>query len=218
MAKNYYLILGVHPNADLGRIKKAYRQRAKQHHPDVAEKDQSSDKFIEVQEAYRVLSDAKRRRQYDRETNAGGKTGPAESRYPYRRAYAPVDRNRRASASVFRARPFDRREVFLQLLISRRQAQTGADIEVSLPIQTRCRQCLGTGRQWLFLCPGCSGQGTVQRHHEFILQLPPRIAHGTEARLSLADAGLPGLFLRLRILLHAGDVPDPWEQNGPNFG
>lgn len=68
MSKDYYEVLGVSKNASADEIKKAYRKKAHQHHPD---KGGDSDKFKEVNEAYQVLGDPQKRSQYDRFGSAG---------------------------------------------------------------------------------------------------------------------------------------------------
>src|SRR5687768_1822208 len=65
--KNYYEILGIKKDAKPDEIKKAYRKLARKYHPDVNPNDKASeDKFKEVQEAYDVLSDEKKRKVFDR--------------------------------------------------------------------------------------------------------------------------------------------------------
>ena len=68
MGKNYYLILGVTADANGDDIKSAFRRRARELHPDTAGGE--SGPFLELQEAYGVLSDPQRRRHYDREVHA----------------------------------------------------------------------------------------------------------------------------------------------------
>ena len=64
--RDYYEVLGVDKNADEAALKKAFRQLAKKYHPDMNPGDKDAEqKFKEIQEAYAVLSDAEKRRQYD---------------------------------------------------------------------------------------------------------------------------------------------------------
>ncbi|MBO4785218.1 MAG: DnaJ domain-containing protein, partial [Lachnospiraceae bacterium] len=64
--RDYYEVLGVDKNADEAEIKKAYRALAKKYHPDMNPDDPNAEaKFKEASEAYAVLSDADKRRQYD---------------------------------------------------------------------------------------------------------------------------------------------------------
>ena len=64
--KDYYKILGVDKNANDSEIKKQYRKLAKKYHPDVNQNDEvASNKFKEINEAYEVLSDKEKRKQYD---------------------------------------------------------------------------------------------------------------------------------------------------------
>ncbi|MDE7067388.1 MAG: DnaJ domain-containing protein, partial [Schaedlerella arabinosiphila] len=80
--RDYYEVLGVGKDADDGAIKKAYRVLAKKYHPDMNPGDAEAEKkFKEASEAYAVLSDPEKRRQYDQfghaafEGGAGGAGG-----------------------------------------------------------------------------------------------------------------------------------------------
>ena len=67
--KDYYKILGVSKDASEEEVKKAYRKMAHQHHPDKKTGDEA--KFKEINEAYEVLSDPKKRQAYDQFGHAG---------------------------------------------------------------------------------------------------------------------------------------------------
>src|ERR671918_813218 len=77
MAKrDYYEVLGVERGASVGEIKKAFRRLARELHPDVNAHDpEAEEKFKEAAEAYEVLSDADRRRTYDRFGREGLRSG-----------------------------------------------------------------------------------------------------------------------------------------------
>ncbi|MHB8232940.1 MAG: DnaJ C-terminal domain-containing protein [bacterium] len=87
--KDYYKILGVNKSASADEIKKAYRKLARKHHPDVNPNDKTAEsKFKELQEAYDILKDEKKRKEYDELgtnyfnfKNAGG--GPSQGEYHY---------------------------------------------------------------------------------------------------------------------------------------
>ena len=81
---DYYSLLGVKKSASKDDIKKAYRKLAHKHHPD--KKDGNEDKFKEVNEAYQILSDDKKRAQYDQFGSAafsGGAGGPGAGGFDF---------------------------------------------------------------------------------------------------------------------------------------
>jgi DnaJ-class molecular chaperone len=69
--RDYYDILGLSRNADENAIKQAYRKLAREWHPDVNKADNAAERFSEIQEAYDVLSDPEKRKQYDRFGHVG---------------------------------------------------------------------------------------------------------------------------------------------------
>src|SRR6185295_16294706 len=81
-SKDYYAVLGVTPESDSAEIKKAYRSLVQKYHPDrIHEKEEitnASERMIEINEAFAVLADTKRRAQFDRE-KSGIKTPPPPS-------------------------------------------------------------------------------------------------------------------------------------------
>src|SRR5690348_16386812 len=74
--RDYYQVLGVERSASDAEIKKAFRQLARELHPDVNDHDpEAEEKFKEAAEAYEVLTDAERRRTYDRFGHEGLRSG-----------------------------------------------------------------------------------------------------------------------------------------------
>ena len=79
--RDYYEVLGVDKNASADEIKSAFRKLAKKYHPDVSKEENAAEKFKEAQEAYAVLSDPEKRKQYDQfghsafNNNGGGFSG-----------------------------------------------------------------------------------------------------------------------------------------------
>ena len=70
--RDYYEVLGVDKNASADEIKKAYRKKAKQYHPDLNPGDKEAEaKFKEANEAYEVLSDEQKKARYDQYGHAG---------------------------------------------------------------------------------------------------------------------------------------------------
>src|SRR3989442_14844294 len=69
--RDYYEVLGVSRSADEEEIKKAFRRLAKQYHPDANKEQGAEARFIEVNEAYEILSDPQKRAAYDRYGHAG---------------------------------------------------------------------------------------------------------------------------------------------------
>ncbi|MGC8669507.1 MAG: J domain-containing protein [Chthonomonadales bacterium] len=78
---DHYRTLGVAPDATLAEIKKRYRALARQFHPDVAHTKEAEERFREINEAYRILSDAQRRQLYDAELKLAEMRRRATSRH-----------------------------------------------------------------------------------------------------------------------------------------
>ncbi|KAB2854888.1 MAG: DnaJ domain-containing protein, partial [Anaerolineae bacterium] len=71
MPRDYYEILGITRSASTDDLKKAFRNLARQYHPDVNKSPDAEEKFKEINEAYQVLSDPDKRAAYDRFGHAG---------------------------------------------------------------------------------------------------------------------------------------------------
>jgi DnaJ-class molecular chaperone len=65
MVANHYIALGVSRDADLTKIKRAYRLIVKKCHPDVTQTAEDAERFLEIREAYETLADEEKRQKYD---------------------------------------------------------------------------------------------------------------------------------------------------------
>ena len=65
MSEDLYAILGIEKNASEDEIKKAYRKLAKKYHPDVNKTKEAEEKYKQINDAYSILSDPKKRQNYD---------------------------------------------------------------------------------------------------------------------------------------------------------
>ena len=174
MARNpdYYKVLDVDRKATPEEIKKAYRKLARRYHPDTNKEPGAEDRFKEVSEAYDVLSDAEKRKRYDR----GGVLGGAN---PFGGAGGGADQPGGDFGSfsdilsgIFnagggrgtRTKPAAERGRDLETAVSLSFAQAieGAQVPVSVATHSACPTCRGTGAEpgtQPVVCPVCNGRG-----------------------------------------------------------
>lgn len=153
MAKDYYNILGVSRNASDDDIKKAFRTLAHKYHPDKKGGDEK--KFKEVSEAYSVLSDKKRRAQYDQfgQTYAGG--GPGGFDFSNFSGFQGFE-------GFGDGVEFDLGDIFGEFFGGGRRTRRGRDISIDIEVLFR-DAVFGTERRVLMsklsLCDVCGGSG-----------------------------------------------------------
>ncbi len=190
MAKqDYYEVLGVSRDAEEADIRKAYRSKAKELHPDrnPGNRKKAEEDFKRVAEAYEVLSDPQKRAQYDRYGHAGpdqgftfGDTDFHRAREAYRefgfggfddlfdmffRQGAP-----RGASRTSRARRGESIEYKLRITLE--DAAHGTKMTLTVPRLVPCPVCSGTGMEpgsTKKTCPSCGGSGQIQHRQQSLL-------------------------------------------------
>ncbi len=178
--KNYYRILGVPQDESPAGIRSAYRGIIKTCHPDVAGP-QGTSRFREVSEAYEVLSDPERKREYD--SSLGLHSGG--SREQSSQAYSNL-LSRGRSAAEF------------EVLLSREEARRGTRFTIRVPLRTLCRACGGSGGTLIYPCRTCEGNGAFVSSGDFLLELPPIPIAGAVYEMALRR-GEAAVLVRLHV-------------------
>lgn len=175
--RDYYEVLGVDKNADDAALKKAYRALAKKYHPDMNPGDKEAEKkFKEASEAYAVLSDPEKRRQYDQfghaafDGGAGGAGGfggfdfnGADFGDIFGDIFGDLFGGRRGSAGA-RSGPMKGANLRTSVRITFEEAVFGTEKEIELTVKEECKTCHGTGAKPGIspeTCPKCGGKGQV---------------------------------------------------------
>lgn len=176
--RDYYEVLGVDRSADSREIRRAYRQLARQYHPDVNKSADAEEKFKEVNEAYEVLNDADRRAAYDRFGHAafqGGGQSPGDpfgfgGQSPFgdifESFFGGFTRQSR-QRSVPRGA-----DVRTSLDLTFEEAVFGVEKELTFTRFEPCESCNGTRMKdgaEPTRCTNCNGTGEVRRVQQTIL-------------------------------------------------
>jgi len=172
MAKeqDLYAVLGVERGASTDEIKKAYRKLARKWHPDANPGDKDAEeRFKEIQEAYSVLSDSDKRKQYDAGEMFGG--GAGGFRFDPSAFRSNVGSFGDILSDLFGGRgggpgggPARQRgrDLETEVHLSFQQAVNGTEISVNVPIEAECPTCHGSGAKpgtSPKTCPRCNGRG-----------------------------------------------------------
>lgn len=189
MSKDYYKILGVNRDASQEDIKKAFRKLAHAHHPDKKGGDEA--KFKEVSEAYAVLSDEKKRRQYDAFGSAGAGQGfggfdPSGFGFDF---------------SGFSSQGFDTADLsdILSSIFGGRRVRRGRDIAVDIELSFQ-ESVFGAERKVVI-------NSKLVKQKEVTITVPPGIENGQMIRLSgmgeTMEGGVPGdLYVKVHVRRH----------------
>ncbi|TDC26478.1 molecular chaperone DnaJ [Streptomyces sp. 8K308] len=192
--KDYYKVLGVPRDATEAEIKKAYRKLARENHPDANKGDaRAEDRFKDVSEAYDVLGDAKRRKEYDEARalfgnggfrpgpGAGGQFnfdlgdlfgGPQGGAGPSRAAGGFGGGIGDVFGGLFnrggtgtRTAPRRGQDIESEVTLSFTEAVSGATVPLRMSSSAACKACSGTGDKngTPRVCPTCVGTGQISR-------------------------------------------------------
>ena len=178
--RDYYDVLGVSREATQEEIKRAYRRMARRYHPDVSHEDGTDEKFKEVNEAYEVLSDERKRAAYDRFGHAGvrGAAGGAGGFQDFgfggmadifEEFFGGFTGTRTRSRRRGPRRGADLR---YDLSITFEEAVFGAEKEIEVRRPEICPTCNGSGAEpgtEPERCSHCNGTGEVRRVQQSIL-------------------------------------------------
>jgi len=168
--RDYYEVLGVGRDASADEIKKAFRSRARDVHPDTSDHDDAEERFKELNEAYEALSDPGKRANYDR-------FGTAEPQMGFPGGYGYGDPFGGGVGDLFSA-IFDGmvggaargqvrtegRDMSAQVVITLDEAASGASKQVTYDRAAPCATCSGSGAAdggTVRTCPACRGTGQV---------------------------------------------------------
>lgn len=169
--KDYYEVLGVSKNASQDEIKSSFRKLAKKYHPDVSKEPDAAEKFKEAQEAYAVLSDEGKRKQYDQFghaafNNNGGGAGYDFSGFDFSDIFNDLFGGG-FSGSDFgfnfggRNRPTKGKDTLINMDLTFEEAVFGCKKTINIDVLTTCAKCDGKGGHGEKSCPTCHGSGTV---------------------------------------------------------
>jgi molecular chaperone DnaJ len=174
MARDYYEVLEVSREASFEEIKRAYRRKAREHHPDVNahRREEAEAHFKEIGEAYAVLSDEQKRAVYDRYGEAGLNGGAADfggAGVGLNDIFEVFFGGGMGGADIGgRTRESTRRGADLRydLTLTLEETYAGVAKELKVPCLVRCETCAGSGAApgtQAQLCTGCGGRGRVQQ-------------------------------------------------------
>ncbi len=177
--RDYYEVLGVGREATDEEIKRAFRRLAQRHHPDIDGSDGADERFKEVNEAYRVLSDRQRRTAYDMFGHAGVDASAAAGGFEgFGGGFGPFGDifdaffGGQPGTGRRRTRVVAGADLRYDLRIEFAEAISGVTREIVFPTLVRCSVCEGSGGEpgtEPERCPECNGTGEKRRVAQTIL-------------------------------------------------
>ena len=220
MAKSYFAILGISPNATVDEIRSAYRQLVKEYHPDHYAG--GSARFKDIQEAYTVLGNRRRRREYEQSIRkVSKKTTLRPSRYPEPEPLiteqSPVDLGEVSPVRSFQSFTPSFDEIFdwlwsnfsdptqpksarvqnlsLEVTLTPEQARRGGNARIMVPAQAACPTCRGHGGVGFYECARCAGEGIISGEMPVSVSFPPGLTKDHAVMIPLDRFGIPNTHI-----------------------
>jgi DnaJ-class molecular chaperone len=220
MAKSYFAILGISSGATADEIRSAYRRLAKEFHPDRYEGD--SERFRDIQEAYAVLGNSRRRREYKQNIR---KVSPIT---PLRRAgypepeplipeQSPIDLGDVSPVRSFQSFSPSYDEIFdwlwhnfssleqpksgrvkeltLEITLTPEQARRGGNARIMVPAHAVCPTCRGQGGMGFYECARCAGEGAISGEMPISVAFPPGLAKDHAVMIPLDRFGMRNVHI-----------------------
>ena len=174
--RDYYEVLGVDKNASDDEIKSAFKKLAKKYHPDVSKEENAAEKFKEVGEAYSVLSDPEKRRQYDQFGHSAFTNGGASGGFSGFEGFDfgnvsdifddlfegmgfSTGRGRSRNANS----PRKGADILHRMTIDFDEAVYGTKKDIKVDVEEECDECHGKGGFDSQTCNECHGSGTITK-------------------------------------------------------
>ena len=220
MAKSYFAILGISPNATVDEIRSAYRRLAKEFHPDLYSG--SSERFRDIQEAYTVLGNRRRRREYEQSIRKVPISTPLRpTPYPEPEPLipeaSPVELGEVSPVRSFQSFTPSFDEIFdwlwsnfsdltqpksarvqnltLEVTLTPEQARRGGNARVMVPAQAVCPTCRGHGGVGFYECARCAGEGVISGEMPVSVSFPPGISKDHAVMIPLDRFGIPNTHI-----------------------
>ena len=177
--RDFYEVLGISKTANADEIKRAYRKKAKQYHPDICKEPDAEEKFKEVQEAYEVLSDDNKRAAYDRYGHAAFEQGAGGAGAGGFGGFGFEDVDLGDIFGSFFGGGGSRRQRqngprrgddhLMRLEIDFMDAINGVKKDIKVTYDAECPHCHGSGAKTpndVQTCSHCNGTGTVSKQQQ----------------------------------------------------
>ena len=220
MAKSYFAILGVASGASAEEIRSAYRRLAKAYHPD--RYPGGSGPFRQIQEAYSVLGNPLKRRDYEKirvgrhlkrppiseaqrppeplipsqEPVHLGEISPLRSFQRHSPSYDEIfDWLWDNFSSLNRPKSERCQELTLEVPLTREQALRGGNATVMVPARALCPECRGAGNIGRYECNSCGGEGAISGEMPLSISFPPGLFRDHAVRVPLERFGIRNLYL-----------------------